>query len=105
MRLGSDSSAHTLRSANRPILLKGRGTNDRWLVGTSGLQNIVGSTVGSDGTLLCSSAGWVIAAVGLDDVVFDEGRFGPSVDGKVSISVGSEGSGVLDHSGILLVDS
>jgi len=85
---GSDCSARALRAADGPVLLEGRGTDDRGLVGACALVDIVGATIRGDGTLVCAAAGGVVRAERFNDVVFDEGILAPAVDGEVAITVG-----------------
>lgn len=82
-----DRSTNTVRSANRPVLLKGRSALDGRLIGASCLVDVVGSAVARDAAFLCRTraGSGVVVAVGVDDVVFDEGAGGPAVDGEVGV--------------------
>ena len=97
-----DRAADPLRGADRPVLLKGRCTQDRRLVGPGALVDVVGPSVAGDGTLVGQPAGWVVGPVALDDVVFDEWGGGPAVDGEVGVSAWGEGAGVGDCSVVVL---
>ena len=81
--LGGDRSADALRLPNGPELLEGRSAVDRGLVCTGGLENIIGSAVGGNGTLLARSRSGVIGAVRLNDVVLDERVARPAVERNV----------------------
>jgi hypothetical protein len=52
VRLHVDRSAGTLVLAHGPVLLKGPGAINGWLVGTGALGNLVRRAVSSDGTLV-----------------------------------------------------
>jgi hypothetical protein len=97
MGLNRDGSANTLLLPHRPVLLKGRGTINRRLVGTGRLQDIIGATISSDAALLLCSRAGVVAAVCLDDVVLDERVARPSVQGDVAVDVGGVPRAVVSH--------
>lgn len=103
MRFRRNASTGSLGSTDRPILLKGRCANDRWLVGSGALVDIVGIPVGYDRAFLRRAGRGVVGAEVLDDVVLDEGRLCPSVDGEIAVAVGLIGAGVLDHTTLLSV--
>ena len=105
VRLGRNASAGTLVAANRPELLKGRGTENGWCVGPGALVDIVGITVSIDRALLGGAGGGVVGAEVLDDVVLDEWVLGPAVDGQVAVSVWLIRSGVLDRATSLCQNS
>lgn len=83
-----DRSAGALVLTNRPVLLKGRGTIDRWLVGAGALGNLVAGAVDGDGTLVLRLRRGVVGAEVLDNVVLNQRVAGPAVDGKVGVAVG-----------------
>lgn len=89
IKVGTDinGSTDTLLLPNRPELLEGRCSVNTGLVGAGGLEDIVGAAVDGDGTLLLSSRGGVVGAVGLDDVVLDQGVAGPAVQGDVRVDI------------------
>lgn len=87
-----------LRASYTPILLECSSALDRRLVGPCCLEDIVDGAIAGDCAFECSSARGVVGAVGLDDVVFDEWRGGPAVDGEVAVADGAEGAGVCDCS-------
>jgi hypothetical protein len=89
-----DRTAGALVLANRPVLLKGRGTINGWLVGAGALGNLVGAAVGSDSTLVLRLRRRVVRAEVLDNVVLDERVAGPAVDGEVGVAVGVVGARV-----------
>jgi hypothetical protein len=92
----SNSSGGSLAGTHGPVLLEGRGTEDRRLVGTGGGEDVVGGAVAGDTADLLGGARWVVGAEVFDDVVLDEGVGGPAVDGKVGVSVWLVGTGVVD---------
>jgi hypothetical protein len=96
VRLQVDRTAGALVLANRPVLLKGRGAVNGWLVGTSALGNLVRGAVRGDGTLVLRLRGRVVGTEVLNDVVLDERVAGPAVDGKVRVAVGVVGARVCD---------
>lgn len=76
-----DGAARTVALTNGPVLLEGRRSQDRRLVGAGRLEDLVGAAVNSDGTLCaCSRRGIVVAEV-FDDVVLNQGVRGPAIDG------------------------
>ena len=89
---GSDCTTNSLASANRPILLKGRGADDAGLVGAGALVDVVGAAIRSHLSFVSQASGGVICSVGLDDVVFNEWAGTPSVDGEVAVAGWREGS-------------
>ena len=68
------------------------------LVGTSERDDIVVGAVTVDGTLHLASRGGVVGAVGLDDIVLDQGTASPAVYGEVTVSAGVVGTRVADIS-------
>jgi len=95
-----DGATNTLLLADTPELREGRCAENGRLVVAHRLQDVVGAAVNADATLLLSSAGWVVRAIGLDDVIFDEGVGGPAVERDVRILVGSvPGSAVGNGAG------
>jgi hypothetical protein len=83
-----------------PVLLKGPCSVDGGLVGTGGDGNVVGAAVSLEAALALSSAAGVVGAVGLDHVVLNKGVAGPSIDGKVTVALGVEGSSVVDRASV-----
>jgi hypothetical protein len=55
-----DGSAGAVVLADRPVLLKGRGTVNGRLVGTGGLEDVVGAAINGDRALARRSGGGVI---------------------------------------------
>ena len=74
--------------SERPEYREGLGTVDRGLVGSSEGDDIVVATVAEDGAFLHSHRAGVVRAVGLDNVVFDQGFASPTIDGDVAVSAG-----------------
>lgn len=64
-----DFASHTFTRANRPILLKGRGTNNGRLVGTGSCVNVVGAAVRGHFASIGELGFGVVCAVGFEDVV------------------------------------
>jgi len=93
---GSNSSGGSLAGTHGPVLLEGRSTKDRRLVGAGGLEDVIGGAVAGDTADLLGGARGVIGAEVFDNVVFDERVGGPAVDGKVGVSVWFVGTGVVD---------
>lgn len=102
--LGSDSATNTAIPTNRPVLLESRSALDRRLVGTGGLEDVVGTAVGLDGAFLGRCGAGIVRAVGLDDVVFDQRVLGPAVDAEIAVSIDVVAAGVLDGSILLVSD-
>lgn len=97
MSLDGDGSTNALLLADRPVLLKGRGAINGWLIVAGGLEDIIGAAIGGDAALLLCGRAGVVAAVCLDDVVLDERVAGPSVQGDVAVDVGSVPCAVVGH--------
>lgn len=108
-------TANPLRLPNAPKLLeRGCPINTR-LVGTCSLVDIVHAAIGRNSTLLGGSGRGVVAAIGLNDVVFDERVACPAVQRDVGVYVrsipstrvghGASGAGVPAFSGNLEVVS
>jgi hypothetical protein len=85
MRLDINRAAHTLLLPNAPELLESRRAINTRLVGARGLKDIVGAAVGGDGALFLSSRSRVVGAVGLDNVVLDQGVARPAVERDVAV--------------------
>lgn len=64
-----DFASHTFTRANRPILLKGRGTNNGRLVGTGSCVNVIGAAVRGHFASIGELGFGVVCAVGFEDVV------------------------------------
>lgn len=99
MVAGRDGASDALGSADRPVLLEGRGALDGWRVGTGGLVNVVRAAVAGHLADLGGAGRWVVGSVGLDDVVFDERACGPAVEREVAVAIGAVSTRVLDGSG------
>lgn len=102
--LGSDGTTNTAIPTNRPVLLESGSALDRRLVGAGGLEDVVGTAVRLDGAFLGRCGAGIVRAVGLDDVVFDQGVLGPAVDAEVAVSIDVVAAGVLDGSILLVSD-
>lgn len=83
-----DRAAGAVVAADRPVLVKGGGSNDGGLVDTLGSVDVVDTAVRCNLTQLGSARGWVVGSKVLDDVVLDERVARPAVDGEVAVSVG-----------------
>lgn len=91
-----DGSAGALILTDRPVLLKGAGTLDGWLVGTGAHEDIVNGSVGGDGTLPLGTLRGVVCAEIFDDIVLNKRVLCPAVDSEVAVAVGVVGTGVVD---------
>lgn len=98
-----DRAADALGGADGPVLLKGLRAVDRGLVGARRDVDVVGAAVGVDGALVLAAAAGVVGAVGVDDVVLDEGVPGPAVDGQVPVAARVERTTIVD--GAIIVES
>jgi len=92
------TTTDTLSCANRPILLERPRAIDRRLVRTRGHRDVVCPTVCLEATLALRPAAGVVCAIGLNNVVLDEGIASPAVDGEVAVTLGVEGAAVVDRS-------
>jgi hypothetical protein len=93
-----NGSAGALVAADGPVLLEGSGTNDGWLVGTGGDEEIVDGSIGGNGTSVGSTRRWVVGTEVLNDIVLNQWVLGPSVNSEVGVAVWSVISGVGDDS-------
>lgn len=82
-----DPSASALVATDGPELLEGLGAINGGLLVAGADENIVGSAVVIDSSLVLSTAGGVVGAKVLNDVVFDERVPRPSVDSEVAVAV------------------
>lgn len=82
-----DGSRASLVPSNGPELLEGRSSIDRWLVGSGADQDVVNTAVDCDGSFVGSTGRWVVGTEVLNDVVLNQRAPGPSVDGKVGVTV------------------
>jgi hypothetical protein len=104
----SDGATHALGLADRPILIEGGSSLNRWLVDALVQVDIVGATVTGNGALVGASGGWVVVTVGFDDVIFNEGIGHPSINREIRVSCKlvrtspTEGSSQASPSGLKL---
>lgn len=107
-----DAATDTLSLADGPVLVEGLarispaicalrevtylGAIDGGLVVTGGLGDGVGSAVGLEGTKVLSSAAGIVGAERLDNVVLYERVASPAVDSEVAVTLGVEGTAVVD---------
>ena len=94
-----DGTRRTLVLADAPVLVEGSGTRNGGLVGANTLVDIVRGTVGGDGAHVLETAAGVVGAVGLEDVVLDEGVLAPAVDGEVRVTLRRVGTLEVDLAG------
>jgi len=88
-------AANTLHLSDTPELLERLRAVDGRLVDPRCLVDVVCAAVRRDGTFLRGSRGWVVGAVGFDDVVLDERIACPAVERDVGVYVrGVPGTGV-----------
>lgn len=97
--LHGDGAADALGGADGPVLLEGPRAVDGGLVRARRDVDVVGAAVGRDGALELAAAAGVVRAVGLDDVVLDQGVAGPAVDGEVAVALRAERTSVVDGAG------
>jgi hypothetical protein len=76
-----DATSSALILADRPVLLKGLGAIDRWLVGTGALRDLVRAAVARHGTLVLGVGGWVVGAEVLDHVVLNQAKNSDMISG------------------------
>jgi len=93
---GGDIAANTLLRTYRPKLIKGRTTDNRWLVDSLGLIDVISSAIALDGSAPLGPAAGVIRPIALNDVVLDKGILGPSVKRQIGVLVGSVPGAVVD---------
>lgn len=98
-----DRAGRALVLTNRPILLKGPGAINGWLVGAGRLSDLVGRAVRGDGTLVLGLRRGVVGAEVLDNVVLNKRVASPAVDGEVGVTVVVVGTGVGDGTVFMLV--
>jgi hypothetical protein len=89
---GGDGAAAALALADAPELGKGGGALDGGGVDALGRVNVVGCAVAGDLALVGGAGRRVVRAVRLNDVVLDQRRGGPAVDGEVRVAAGVVGS-------------
>lgn len=68
---GGDRAAGPLVLADGPVLVEGGRADDRRLVDLLVLVDVVGGSVAGDGALVRHARARIVAAVVLEDVVFD----------------------------------
>jgi hypothetical protein len=95
----SNGTRRTLVLTDAPVLVEGSGTRDRGLVSADTLVDIVDGAVSGDGAHVLKTAAGVVCAVGLEDVVLDEGVLAPAIDGEVRVTLGRVGSLEVDVAG------
>jgi hypothetical protein len=90
MVLHSDGAANTLLGADRPVLVESLRAVDGRLVVAGRLVQVVGTSISVDSTSVLSSAGWVVRAVRLNNVVLNEWVASPAIDSKIAVTTGLE---------------
>lgn len=91
-----DGPADALLRPYAPELLEGRRADDGGLVHPGALVDGVGAPVGGEVALLGPGLVGRELAVGVDDVVLDQGVPGPAVQGEVARAVGLVRSLIVD---------
>jgi len=82
-----DGSTSTLRLADTPVLLEGRGALNGWLIGAGGLVDVIRAAIGGHGALVRSAAaGWREGTEVFDDVELDERARRPPIDRQICIT-------------------
>ena len=94
-----DGTRRALVLTDAPVLVEGSGTRDGRLVGADTLVDVVDGAVGGDGAHVLETAAGVVGAVGLEDVVLDEGVLAPAVDGEVRVTLRRVGTLEVDVAG------
>jgi hypothetical protein len=74
-----DTTTSALVLADRPILLKGPGTINGWLIGAGALCNLVGAAIAGHSTLVLGVGGRVVCAEVLNNVVLNQAISGDMV--------------------------
>lgn len=95
----SDSTRRTLVLADAPVLVKGSGTRDGGLVGADALVDVVNRAIRGDSAHVLETTAGVVGAVGLENVVLDEGVLAPAVDGEVGVTLRRVGTLEVDFAG------
>jgi hypothetical protein len=95
----SNGTRRTLVLTDAPVLVEGSGTRDRGLVGADTLVDIVDGAISGDSTHVLEPAAGIVGAVGLEDVVLDEGVLAPAVDGEVRVTLGRVGALEVNFAG------
>ena len=96
MSAGCDCATRTVRTADGPILVECFGAFDRRLIDTLSSVEIVGSTVGRDGTEEGRAGAGVECSERLHDIVLDQGVTSPTVHSEVTVAIGAVVGGVAD---------
>jgi hypothetical protein len=93
--------AGLLHVSDTPELGERRRTLDGWFILANFRPDLVFPIVGSEVSLerRFRVVGGIMCTVGFDNVVFDERRGGPAVDGEIGVSLGKECRGVVYCSG------
>ena len=84
-----------LVTSDRPVLLKGPSTINRWLVDACRHINVVITTVAERAAFALPAAARIEIAKVLDDVVFDEWVARPAVDGQISVALRVKGAAIV----------
>lgn len=92
-----DTTTHAVRRADGPELVERCCPDDRRLIHTNGVVDVVCSTVGTDTTQQSSTTTRVKGTVRFDDVVLDEWVCSPTVDRQVAVCGTVEGTTVSDY--------
>ncbi len=93
---GGDRSPDALGLADGPELVECRRARDGRGIGAYSLIYVVGVAIGGDRAHVGEPGTGVVVAEGVTDVVLDERARGPSVNGKIGVACGTEGSAVRD---------
>lgn len=91
-----DAAADALLLAHRPELLEGPGALDGRLVVAGRDKDVIVAAIRVDGALPLCTAGRVVGAVRLNNIVLNERVAGPAVDGEVAIALGSKVAAIVD---------
>lgn len=84
----SDIAANPPLCANRPKLIEGRATHNRWLIDPLSLIDIISSAVTLDSSTPLGPAAGVIRPIGLNDIVLDQRVLSPPIERQIRVLVG-----------------
>lgn len=91
-----DGAASPLALADAEVLVEGLSALDARGVGADDLVDVVSTTVASHGAQLRAGRTGVVGAVGLDDIVLNEGARGPAVESEQRVATSVEAASVCN---------
>lgn len=93
-----DRAAGAVVAADRPVLVKGGGSDDGRLVDSLRAVDVVDAAVRGHLTQLGGAGGWVVGSKVLNNVVLNQRVLGPSIDGEVAVAIGVVAAREVDDS-------